>query len=1341
MENWQAAELLPKINVQSDVFYDIKTYTAEELFENLRLYYGDDPNRYNISFEALMGIYCNKIEWVNFFHTAIAVAANVIQFDDLNKMSLGKVLFHIQIPRVATGNDVTAPKQTTIIVTKYTEKHPINISFELSSACLQHLENTFKKTILDQIMNINAINTMLRSLKNSVNALNRGLIHAFVQSLLKKAPPHFIVKTMMEVKVNNRQSLSRVQRSNLFQSFKTKFISSLFFLNRINNVSYIYRLLCEMIDTTTESILNNTNTYIAENGTNVNGVLIGTPAAIQTLLSLLTKFITKTTVTVPTSYGKFVMGKENAVNAIAYQAIMGDFESYSQQVGTEKQDILNKSNMLDKQQDVAKIKMNLLQAGDKSVAIDHLGKIYKNTETKDPLEREIEISFFFPLGLYIPYETGFSTMENKLKLNDTAENNLPTTVFFHNKDKILQKIDYCDLLKTLCHPAVNDATIEKRIFEAEPRPTGHLFEKLCIVEFVKESPRNILAHLFDTYELQEEIPKTVNMIKNEFNTVDFYKPDNITLYTELHPFFDITHYQNERRTDVLCTPRIMVGNMPLPLTPGSFHEMRAKKFAELGKTNIYSYDLTIQLVTESLNSSSYPELAYFIEILVHGNRMAFQTLKEVISQAITHWFNSRHILLFCNNFEMIMLIASCLCDENIPSVAYNHYRNIVSILRLIKRTISVSNINGNLCGEPLCNYVNALFDPRLFSPFLHTMPRNEANALIFADEDPLTNNTVRMRNYELSDVPRMDNIDTIEVFTDLDRPSLEVTILSKIYYFCFLPALTNNKMCGAGVDLKNLILDFFYDEPFISNEDIFYEQNVKNEILLEIIKDGIGPLIDSSNIAKDLFKSVCFINENTKLFQIESPLDAAQRHGNAENFQSIQHVLYNGLCLITPINQLRTYVYPIPFHRFFSDPNICGIMNADIQTFLNTFPYYQKNDGSFPLPKQMAHEYHNWHRTPFFIYSATCSNTLLSILTLASMHSKLSPISTAVQSKNKCHPGFAVTLVRTDVFEVDYLLYSSKASTSVILDEPTVIKEEKDIATNYNFTQHIGFIDMGLGYSSTTSHAFLKRVKTDMGSKTQDLFCAFPMHAFTNTEINTWLRQYVGIEQTPDSDMLNILTFGSINKNTIPILLHGQQAICEAIITPVTADINFFKTPQNPRGRASCMMGVDPHNEPEALKALYDHKYTDSQTFASTVNPWSSQKGSLGDILYNMSHRDQLGYNPKTFSPCSQFFTSNEIIKNNKLMYKIINEYSIRSKTCIDGDVETQYSCIDGTNNIVHKPCQFLQEAFPIHSSSSQALLESRIKSGTIETCETHYNNFAIGETIPLQTIIAKATA
>lgn len=141
--------------------------------------------------------------------------------------------------------------------------------------------------------------------------------------------------------------------------------------------------------------------------------MIGTPTAIQALFSTVSQYITKKQVSVPVSFGRFIMGKENAVTAIAYHSIMSDFDTYVDHIATPNQDTPNKSDVFDKNQTQSQMRMNILQLGDKFIVLDHLNKVYKNTTTKDPLEKEMEITFYFPLGLYIPDETAFSTVDNK----------------------------------------------------------------------------------------------------------------------------------------------------------------------------------------------------------------------------------------------------------------------------------------------------------------------------------------------------------------------------------------------------------------------------------------------------------------------------------------------------------------------------------------------------------------------------------------------------------------------------------------------------------------------------------------------------------------------------------------------------------------------------------------------------------------------------------------------------------------------------------------------------------------------------------------------------------------
>ena len=165
------------------------------------------------------------------------------------------------------------------------------------------------------------------------------------------------------------------------------------------------------------------------------------------------------------------------------------------------------------------------------------------------------------------------------------------------------------------------------------------------------------------------------------------------------------------------------------------------------------------------------------------------------------------------------------------------------------------------------------------------------------------------------------------------------------------------------------------------------------------------------------------------------------------------------------------------------------------------------------------------------------------------------------------------------------------------------------------------------------------------------------------------------------------------------------------------------------------MLAVDPYDTEAATKAIYDHREADAQTFAATHNPWASQAGCLSDVLYNTRHRERLGYNSKFYSPCAQYFNTEEIIAANKTLFKTIDEYLLRAKDCIRGDTDTQYVCVEGTEQLIENPCRLTQEALPILSTTTLALMETKLKggAGAFATSETHFGNYVVGEIIPLQ--------
>lgn len=1334
-------ELLPKAEISPDLLMHIKTMVGEEMFDSFRLYYGDDPERYNLSFEAIFATYCNKMEWVTFLGTTLALAAHTIRFDDLNRMTTGKMLFYIQVPRVATGTGVAASRQTTIMVTKYSEKHPITIPFELSAACLTHLAETFDNTLLDKLLNVDAINTVLRVVQNTADAVERGLVHNFLLTLLRKAPPYFVVRTLLENANINRQTINRVQRANILQSFKAKMSGTVFMLNRTRDRDVVYKFLSQMIEAVTESILDNPDIYVTPSGTKIAGVVVSTTSVIQAIRSLFEKDIVHESVRAPSSYGAFVMSKENAVTAIAHHSIMADFGQQADRMasGGGQQDNLNSTEFFDGSTKYTSLAMDLIRFGEKIVAIEQLRRVYKNTDTSDPLERTLELTFFFPVGLFLPSDQGYATVDLRVRLTETMQNILPLSVFFYNKDRIMQRLDYSDALLTLCHPIINDAEASFRAFEAKGPPKDELLQaRLCRCRFDGGRLGGIVRRFVHFYERQHEAQRTVNEIKQDFPYLEFYKPSNPTVYTELHPMFDFTHHELNREIVAMVAPRIMIGNLPLALAPPEFQELRAQQVLEHVKIKPGNdVDGVLRVIHAALNDSQYPELFHLITVMVHGNETAFNTARALIVRVITVSYQQRGILPFVHSLDMIILIVNNLGGGVLLPGIYSIYRNILSLVRFLYRVSCLSTLNTRLADEPMISYVQALHDRRLFPPFLDRFPReDEPRYQVILDTEPIADADIAQRSHGTSDAQRMAAMDDDRrLFVEGEHISDEDFVLHKIYYYCVIPAMCNNRACGLAIRLRSLLLEMFYRPPFLVNAEAEYgaDAHELSAVAVELF-NAAGIDRAHHDVARELFALVAFVGEHAKIIGIRTDLDPAQRQG-VPGYEPLQIVMYNGCCTTTAPRILARFAQSVPFHRFYSDPNICAMDNEHIRRYLEVFPNYNRNDGGFPLTPELAREYLSWHRSPFSRYTGSCQNTLLSIVTVLTMHHKFSAVSTALHSRLRLHPGFALTAVRTDVFETDSLLYSSKSSTAVILNTPTVTKEERDINTTFHVTQNICSVDMGMGYSSATCTALLRRVRTDMGAKVQDLFQVFPMHVFRNKDVDNWIREHTGAERQSllTADAISILTFGGMTEKPGSALMHGQRAVCELILTPVTADINYFKTTNNPRGRSSCMLGVDPYDDEAARRMLYNHHEPDAQTFLTTNNPWASQAGSIGDILYNPENRDRLGYNSMFYSPCRQFFDVNTIITANKTLFKTIDEYIARARDCIRGDTDTQYVCVEGTDELVQKPCKLLQEAYPLQVSTTQALLENHFKGIPPDGNETLFGNYIIGEVIPLQ--------
>lgn len=1331
-DRWAAPEILPKYPVNVDVLSLLKGLSGEELFDNLRLYFGDDYNKYCLQFEAIFGIYCNRLEWIDFLSTALSITSHVVRFPDLDKMGMGKMIFHVTIPRVATASGVPSTKQATAVVIKYTEKTPISISFELSASCLDKLRLTFRETLLDKLLNIQAINTTIQAIRNSTNALQRGLANIVLTKILRKAPPLCILKSLHEPADLSRP-FNKVARANMLQAIKTAFLESVFFLNRTDK-TLTYHVVNEMTNAVRASIMNKTDTYITKDGDDITGVIMGTQLVIQLLIQALQKGVLRRDVITPVSYGDFIMSKENAITAITHHAIVADFNQYLENMQNLDMSSLDKSAFLNSSQDTTTVNMHTLQIGDKLVALEQLDKIYKSTVTKNPLEGRMELSFYFPLGLSVSNHY-YSTVDNKVTIAHTAKTTLPVGAYFFDKDKTLQKLGYSDCLKTLCHPIVNDGHFSHRMFIRDPKE-----EELELARFVIDHDAQYPTdnEINNFYQRNQIWYPSTNRLKNDLTGDEFYKPENKTLYTELHPFYDYSDVTVDDAIVQLCSPRILLGNLPVALAPPEYHELRALQIFETSKMAYPPHmDSTLSMLTASLTDQTYPDLYYLIPVLIHGNAEAFMDMKDLVARCINVAMATRNIIPFCQDYDMVRFIVAYLGDGSVLPVTYAFYKQIMTLLKFIKKVIETGSHTQLLANEPLCSYLNGLLDKRLLPPFLHAFPNIPEDMQMKTDRG-IVFDDVEVRNYDISNIERIYEIPGRALYRDVPIIEHGDVILAKIYYFCVVPSVTNNRACGASMALQYLIPDLFYNDDFIARENFYMDRVVFNSspLLLQLIEQArvVNNDFPIGRIARLLFGLLHRLPENARVLQLDCELDPAQRFGGLD-FRSIQHVLYDGFFTFSPLRILAEYTRPIPFHGFYCEPTVAFSFSRELRDFVANNPQFHKNDGSLPLHPFLSKEYYNWQRTPFFKYSSACPQLIKSPLTLACMHTKLSCVSTFLQTRNNIHPGFALTVVRTDLFDIEKMLYSTKASTAVIIGEPSVQRETNDVSSTFHITQDISTIDMGLGYASVMCPAYLKRIVSDMGGNQQDMFRIFPIQRYADDDVNEWIRRNLGGARPSiyDQDTIDMLTFGKVSVDDGPSILIGQKATCECIITPVTAPLSFFKKPNNPRGRSSSTMTIDPERKTDIYKALYDHTISDGQTFFATANPWASQWGSLGDIMYNVTHRDNIGYNSRVYSPCQRFLSLDDINESHRSLFKLISDYASRAKTCIDGDNEIQHICVDGTAELTEQPCAILQEAFPILSSSSQALLEGYINNKQTNG-DTHFHNYLIAEVIPIST-------
>lgn len=568
-------------------------------------------------------------------------------------------------------------------------------------------------------------------------------------------------------------------------------------------------------------------------------------------------------------------------------------------------------------------------------------------------------------------------------------------------------------------------------------------------------------------------------------------------------------------------------------------------------------------------------------------------------------------------------------------------------------------------------------------------------------------------------------------------------ILEKIFYYVLLPVCTNGHVCGMGVDYMNVASVVAYNGPVFGanfNKDAKILNYLEKGTLRQLLEAAdINPTI---SMIRNLSISFLTCPSVTQAVRVVANLDDTQIGNGDTGSRSAEHtVLVNGFAAFAFSERnkhiTKSLFYPVPFHNFYGDPKVAATMNGYIFRFLANNPQQKSQDTFSKCPYIMA-EYREWHKTPMVSFLDWCKPRPEYLSAMLAAHIKLSPVSLIAQSNYRIHPGFAMTVLRTDEVLSENVVYSSRAATSMFIGVPNVTRREvRADCVKFDVDHDMASIDTGLGYSSVMTPARVAAITTDMGIHCQDFFSVFASDVYPNYNIHNYIKQRAGVTNENNATRDPRTYIPNVNYiRDIPGLSHGQFSTCEVVITPVTADIAYFQNSNSPRGRASCVVSCENYNQESAERLIYDHSIPDSvYEFRSTNNPWASQRSSLGDVLYNSSFRQTA--TPGMYSPSRAFFNKEEILKHNRGLYTMINEYTQRisgGHTAATSNSELQFVVINGTDVFVQYPCGFLQEAFPTLSASSRALIDE-FMSSKLTHAPVHFGHFLIEEVAPMRRV------
>ncbi|AQM74704.1 major capsid protein [Bovine alphaherpesvirus 5] len=1338
--------------VSGQVLSNIEVACHRALFSFFQQVRSDDNGLYAAAFDALLGTYCNTLTLVRFLELGLSVACVCTKFPELNYVNEGTIQFEVQQPMIARDGPHPVDQPVHNYMVKRINRRSLSAAFSIAAEALGLLaEEAADGTQVSSAMRTRAIQQLARNVQTVLDSFERGTADQLLRVLLEKAPPMSLLVPLSLYREDARLA-GPAARAALVSELKRRVRDDAFFLNKSEGApgrELALAKIADLVGCTAASVAVPRLTHCDSRGRPVDGVLVTTAGIKQRLLGGVLA-LADSEADVPVTYGEFMISGLNLVTALTMgKALRGLDDVAAHLLGLEGTAGPGLAVAADYDAPaVARVKADLVAVGDRLVFLEALEKrVYQATRVPYPLVGNMDLTFVMPLGLYKPPADRYSRHSGSFAPppgHPDPRMFPPRSVFFFNKDGALTEVSFGAAMGTLCHPSFLDVDPVLAALRAGARQRREA-EWCLFGAYVADPGEQELAdqvrHFMDAWHaLLPARPRWV--MECAMTPEQMVAPGNPNMPLELHPAFDFflgpadvelpgPPNPPQVMPGVRAMPRVINGNIPVPLCPVDFRDGRG---FELSVDRHRLNPATVAAVRGAFRDPNYPMAFYIIEAVIHGSERTFCALARLVMQCVTSYWRNSRCAAFVNSFPMVMYINAYLGNGELPEDCTAVYKDLLEHLHALRRLVDEYTVpHAPLGGEQEHAALNhALLDPALPPPLIW-----DCDAVMALQRaDPARGARARVNGAAPHVVARRELAEANfrNVGADLvhNRPVRgggpgtrpvphhgdEWLVLAKIFYYAVVPAFARGGCCSMGVHYDRVyplvqsvvVPDLPPDEePPAGPEHPRHPLHPAN-----LVANSFNVLLHNARVAVDadallvLQEVVTNMAERTSVVVVEAGPDAGTATAATRNMRTLDAALHHGVLMMAYQRNDETlldgaFFYPAPVHALFACPDHLHAMRGLGQDALAAARHVP------PVPHFVGANYYATVRQPVAHHAAQ-SRADENTLTYALMggYFKLSPLALTHQLRTGLHPGFGLTVVRQDRFATENMLFAEKASESYFVGQLQVARHEAVGGVGFTLTQPRAHVDLGVGYTAAYAAAAMRTPLTDLGNTPQNLYMTRGDPPMVNGDADGFVRDSVnaGSRIRPQGPAP---LFGPIMPAAPAGTARGQAAVCEFIATPVSADLAYFRSPCNPRGR-SAGAAYAGDGESDADDLMFDHGQGDpAHPHRATVNPWASQRHSYGDRLYNGQY-NMSGASP-VYSPCFKFFTPAEVSAKDRCMGRLIAEVGAGVSRSTS-DTELQFKQPPGTGELVEDPCALFQEAYPPLCASDAALLRDRLAAG-----------------------------